>query len=83
MAVCPIWIRGGGWLQLGQHNLDDKCCGKDVCVDLKEKMGCVVHGGILDQYGIGVSLYFKFLSLLSSALFMISVIAIFPISIYW
>ena len=61
MAVCPIWIRGGGWLQLGQHNLD-KCCGKDVCVDLKEKMGCVVHGGILDQYGIGVSLYFKFLS---------------------
>ena len=42
--------------QIGQHDLDPSCC-----PDLKKRLGCIRGDGVSDRYGIGMSLYFKFL----------------------
>jgi hypothetical protein len=65
-------------LDTGQHNLE-WAPGKECF----EKYGCLKPKGFMQNYGIGMSLYFKFVKTLSIAFFCASIIAIFPMSYYW
>ena len=66
------------WRDTGQHNLE---CGP--CDDLKKSYGCIRPTGIMQNYGIGMSLYFKFTKTLLVLFFFCALAAAVPMTYYW
>ena len=66
------------WRDTGQHNLE---CGP--CDDLKKSYGCIRPTGIVQNYGIGMSLYFKFTKTLLVLFFFCALAAVVPMTYYW
>ena len=64
--------------QIGQHDLSPYCCENP-----KKFLGCVRSGGLADQYGIGMSLYFKFLKTMKNAFLITSILACVPMYYNW
>jgi hypothetical protein len=62
----------------GQHNLE---CGG--CHDVKRQYGCIRPLGFMQHYGIGMSLYFKFVKTLNTAFGFAALVAVIPCSYYW
>ena len=63
---------------VGQHNMTTW-----PMESLKRKYGCIKEDGFIEKYGIGMSLYFKFLKTVTVAFFVASLLAIFPIFYFW
>ena len=63
---------------MGQHNVSEW-----PLPGLKRKLGLIKDHGFVEEYGIGMSLYFKFLKTMTNVFFVASLIAIFPITYYY
>jgi hypothetical protein len=68
------------WRDTGQHNLE---CGPSSMDGCKKKYGLIRPIGIMQRYGIGMSLYFKFLKTLNVAFFFAALVAVLPCTYYW
>ena len=66
------------WRDTGQHNMH---CGG--CEEDKRRCGIIRPRGFMQQYGIGMSLYFKFVKTLNTAFAFAALFASVPCTYYW
>jgi hypothetical protein len=66
--------------EAGQHNLEcSAMCDRDTLV----RLGCRKEPGYTEEYGIGMSLYFKFMKTMTNTFMGCSLLALFSIFYYW